>query len=109
MKRVQALIRAEKLEVVQHRLAELGFLGFMVLDVRSHGATGETVSQGEWRGVPYGMAVKHKLLVDVLVDDDEVAAVTDAIQDTASTGQAGDGVIYVIDLAAVIPISPANV
>jgi nitrogen regulatory protein P-II 1 len=104
MKRVQAVIRPEKLDAVQHALAEAGFHGFMVHDVRGHGA-GEPTQSGEYRGVTFGLSVKHKLLVDLLVEDDEVIDVAAVFQATASTGQAGDGLIFVIDIAAVYPIT----
>ncbi len=104
MKRVQAVIRPEKLDAVQHALAESGFHGFMVHDVRGHGS-GEAANSGEYRGVTFGMSVKHKLLVDLLVEDEEVIDVAAVFQATASTGQPGDGLIFVIDIAAVYPIT----
>lgn len=102
MKRVQAVIRPEKLDAVQHRLAELGFVGLMVLDVRGHGSEAE--SSGEWRGVAYTMSVKHKLMVDLLVEDQEVMSVVDAIREQAATGAPGDGIVFVLDVPAVYPI-----
>ena len=103
MKRVQAVSRPEKIENVQHMLAAAGVIGLMVHDVRGHGS--ETESSGEYRGVPFAMTVKHKLLVDLLVDDEEVPAVIAIIQKSASTGAAGDGAIFVLDVAAVYPIN----
>lgn len=102
MKRVQAVIRPEKLDAVQHGLAELGFTGMMVYDVRGHGT--EAANTGEWRGVPFSMSVKHKLLVDLLLEDDEVMPVVDAIRQRAVTGTPGDGLIFVLDVPAVYPI-----
>jgi nitrogen regulatory protein PII len=102
MKRVQAVIRPERLDPVQEALALAGFDGFMVLDVRGHGA--EASPSGEWRGVPYSMSVKHKLMVDVLVEDDEVETAAKAIKMAASTGQAGDGLLFVMDVVAVAPL-----
>lgn len=102
MKRVQAVIRPEKLESVQHRLAELGFTGMMVADVRGHGS--EAGATGEYRGSPFTMTVKHKLMVDLLVEDDEVTVVVDAIAGVARTGQVGDGLIFVQEVSAVYQI-----
>ena len=102
MKRLQAVIRPEKLEDVEAKLAALGVEGFMVYDVRGHGT--ESSPTGEWRGVPYAMSVKHKLLVDLLLEDGEVKAVSDGIREVARTGQPGDGLIFVLDVAEVVPI-----
>ncbi len=101
MKRLQAVIRPERLDDVQQALTAAGFAGFMVFDLRGHGTEG--TPSGEWRGVAYTMAVRHKLLVDVLVEDEEVSAAGAAIKGAASTGQPGDGMIMVMDVAGVIP------
>ena len=107
MKRVQAVIRPDRFDQLQHALVGSGFSGFMVHDVRSHGQN-EASPSGEWRGVPYAMSVKHKLLIDILVGDDEVVALTKVIKDAAGTGKPGDGLIFVIDVASVIPIGAAE-
>ncbi len=51
------------------------------------------------------MAVRHKLLIDVLVDDEEVDAACAAIKGAAATGQPGDGMIMLLDVAGIIPFS----
>jgi nitrogen regulatory protein P-II 1 len=107
MKRVQAVIRPDRFDQLQHALVGSGFSGFTVTDVRAHGQN-EASPSGEWRGVPYAMSVKHKLLVDILVGDDEVASLTKVIKDATSTGAPGDGLIFVLDLAVVIPIGAAD-
>ena len=102
MKRVQAVIKPERLDAVQHKLAEAGFVGIMVHDVRGHGSEDEPT--GEYRGVRFAMTVKHKLLIDLLVEDDEVERVVSIIRDEAKTPGPGDGLVFVLDCAAVFPI-----
>ena len=102
MKKIEAVIRPEKLEAVQTGLAAVGFTGFMVADVRGHG--GESSSVGEYRGTPFTLSVKHKLLVEMVVDDDEVGQVLEAISAAARTGQVGDGLILVTEVTAVYQI-----
>ncbi len=106
MKRVQAVIRPERLDAVQHRLAEAGFVGVMVYDVRGHGS--EEQATGEYRGVAFSMSVKHKLLVDVLLEDDEVTAAVAAIQSGGASGKPGDGLIFVADVAGIYPVDPGS-
>ena len=103
MKRVQAVIKSERLDPVQHRLAEAGFIGMMVHDVRGHGSEAEP--SGEYRGVQFAMTVKHKLLIDLLVEDTEVSSVVDIIRREAKTTGPGDGLVFVMDCAAVYQIS----
>jgi nitrogen regulatory protein P-II 1 len=105
MKRVQAVIRPERLDAVQHRLAEAGFVGVMVYDVRGHGSDDQATA-GEYRGVAFSMSVKHKLLVDVLLEDDEVSSAVAAIQAGGASGKPGDGLIFVADVAAIFPVDP---
>lgn len=105
MKRIQAVVRPEKLEAVQHRLSEIGFHGMMVVDVRGHGS--ESSSVGEYRGATFAMSVKHKLMVDLVVEDEEVPGAVEAISAAARTGNVGDGLIFVMDVAAVYQIRTA--
>lgn len=101
MKRVQAVIRPERFDDVQAALQAAGFSGLMVHDVRGHGAEGTPT--GEYRGVAFSMTVRHKLLIDILVDDEEVEVVCTTIKAAASQGNPGDGMIMLLDVEGVIP------
>lgn len=105
MKRVDAVIRPERLAHVAAELEHRGFHGFTISDVRGHGqAPGAT---GEWRGQTYELHVSHKLQISIIVDNDEVDGVVEAITRGARTGAAGavgDGLVTVTQLAAVYRI-----
>jgi nitrogen regulatory protein PII len=58
--------------------------------------------------VPYEVTVTHKLAITVIVEDDEVEKVADAIARGAATGALGDGLIAVTDLVAAFPIRRPN-
>src|SRR4051812_50027504 len=77
MKRIEAIFRPERLDNVIASLTETGFEGFTIQDARGHGRSPERV--GEWRGVPYEVTVTHKLVITVIVEDDEVEKVANAI------------------------------
>lgn len=102
MKKVEAIIRSDKLDDVQSALLAKGFGGFVVADVRGHGAEGSPV--GEYRGTPFTMSVRHKLMLQIVVDDDEVTEVVGCITDAARTGSVGDGIVLVTDVVGVIQI-----
>ena len=106
MKRVEAVFRPERLESVVASLDEAGFHGFTISDARGHGRSPERV--GEWRGVPYEVAVTHKLEIAVIVEDDEVEKAANAIARGAATGNLGDGLITVTELLAVFPIRASD-
>ena len=106
MKRIEAIIRPERLAEVAGTLEANGLAGFTISDVRGHGNTREQT--GEYRGNSYEMLVAHKLLVTIIVEDDEIDIAVAAISSGAATGRVGDGLITVSDLTAVYKISAAT-
>ena len=102
MKRIEGIIRPERLGEVASLLESNGFSGFTMSDVRGHG---QLVRTGEYRGQTYEMLVNHKLMIIVFVEDDEVEAAVRAIVGGASTGQVGDGLIAVSEVSAMYRVS----
>ena len=102
MKRVEGIIRPERLGQVASTLEDSGFSGFTMSDVRGHG---QLSRMGEYRGNTYEMLVNHKLLIIVFVEDDEVEAAVRAIVGGASTGQVGDGLVAVSDVLQMYRVS----
>jgi len=106
MKRIDAIIRSERLADVALQLESRQLAGFTITDVRGHGSSVE--KQGEWRGLSYELSVTHKLLVTLFIEDDELTAALDAISSGARTGQLGDGLIAVSEVTAMYRISPSD-
>lgn len=104
MKRIEAVIRPERLGEVAANLEAVGLSGFTISDVRGHGSTPERT--GEYRGNTYEMLVAHKLLVTLFVDDEEVTSGVEAISAGASTGSVGDGLVCVSDVGSVYKLGP---
>lgn len=102
MKRIEAVIRPERVAAVQGALEEIGHKGMTLIDVKGHGVQGG-VSQ-QWRGQEYRVDFLPKVLVLLVVDNDKVDTALDAICEFASTGQAGDGKIFVSDLIDVVRV-----
>jgi nitrogen regulatory protein P-II 1 len=102
MKRVEAIIRPDRFDNVAAILEDEGYSGFTIADVRGHGRSPEKV--GEWRGQTYELHVTHKLQIAIIVEDDEVEGVVTAIVSGARTGNVGDGLITVTDVATVVSI-----
>jgi nitrogen regulatory protein P-II 1 len=103
MKRVEAIIRPERLGEVASLLEQKGLFGFTISDVRGHGRSAER--SGEYRGHSFEMLVSHKLQIQLYVEDDEVEAAVSAIAGGATTGQVGDGLIAVSEVATMYRIS----
>jgi nitrogen regulatory protein P-II 1 len=102
MKQVTAIIKPFKLDEVREGLAELGVTGLTVTEVKGFGRQkGHTEL---YRGAEYVVDFLPKIKVEVVVADDRVEAVIDAIVKSAHTGKIGDGKIFVSPIEQVIRI-----
>ena len=102
MKKVEAILRPQKLDEVREALTALGHAGITVYEVRGHGIE-KGVTQ-RWRGQDYSVDLLPKILIMAIVHDHEVADVADAISDIARTGMIGDGKIFVSPVEQVVRI-----
>ena len=102
MRLIQAVIKPFKLDDVRDALNELGISGLTVSEVKGYGRQrGHTEV---YRGAEYVVEFLPKLRIDVVVNDDHVQAVTDAIINAAKTGKIGDGKIFVTPVENAIRI-----
>ncbi|QWD88566.1 P-II family nitrogen regulator [Polynucleobacter sp. MWH-CaK5] len=102
MKQVTAIIKPFKLDEVREGLAELGVTGLTVTEVKGFGRQkGHTEL---YRGAEYVVDFLPKIKVEVVVADEHVEAVIDAIVKSAHTGKIGDGKIFVTSIEQVIRI-----
>lgn len=93
MKKIEAIIREEKFEVVKKALEEKGFLGMTVTEVRGRGQQKGITLQ--WRVGEYRVDLLTKLKIEVVVADRDAQTIMDIICETARTGNVGDGLIFV--------------
>jgi len=102
MKKIEAIIRHFKLEEVKDALTEIGVQGMTVSEVRGFGR--QKGHKEQYRGTEYTVDFLPKVKMEVVVGDDDTERVIEVIQQTARTGQIGDGKIFVIDLGNMIRI-----
>ena len=102
MKKVEAIIRPFKLEDVKLALVNAGIVGMTVSEVRGFGRQKGQVER--YRGSEFTVEFLQKLKVEVVVDDDRVDAVINAIAEAAKTGEIGDGKIFVSSVDTVLRI-----
>ncbi len=93
MKKIEIVIRPEKLEAVRQALELAGCSGVMITEIEGHGKQKGVVQQ--WRGEKYKVELLPKIKIDIVVRDDEVSKITRAIIDVAHTGEIGDGKIFI--------------
>lgn len=102
MKKVEAIIRHFRLEDVKNALTEVGIQGMTITEVRGFGRQkGHTEM---YRGNEYTVDFVPKVKLELVVSEESLRKVLDAILRTAQTGQIGDGKIFVQTLDEVIRI-----
>jgi nitrogen regulatory protein P-II 2 len=102
MKLVTAIIKPFKLDEVQIALAALGVQGMTVTEVKGFGRQkGHTEI---YRGAEYAISFLPKLRIDLVVASEQADKVVAAIQDTARTGEVGDGKIFVSPIERAVRI-----
>jgi nitrogen regulatory protein P-II 1 len=92
MTKVEAIIQPGRFDSVKDMLLELGVEGMTVSDVRGHGRQkGHTE---HYRGREYTVDLLPKVKLEIVLPDDRVDAVVNAILKGAATGKIGDGKIF---------------
>jgi len=102
MKLVMAIIKPFKLDEVRESLTQLGLQGLTVSEVKGFGRQkGQTEI---YRGAEYAVSFLPKVKIEVVVGDEMVESVVEAIQKSANTGRIGDGKIFVLEIAQAVRI-----
>lgn len=102
MKKIEAIIRVEKLDEVRVALEAAGFIGMTVTEVKGRGAQ-KGISL-EWRAGEYRVEFLPKLKIELIVDDFDAERAIKAIEETARTGKAGDGKIFVSPIDNIVRV-----
>ena len=103
MKKIEAIIRTEKLNDVKTALAMKGHVGLTTYEVKGRGRQKGILLQ--WRGVKeYRVDILSKTKIELVVDDKDATEVVDIIREKAATGRVGDGKIFILPVEEVIRI-----
>ena len=102
MKKIEAIIRPFKLEDVKIALVNSGIVGMTVSEVRGFGRQKGQVER--YRGSEFTVEFLQKLKVEVVVENEKVNSVIDAIAEAAKTGEIGDGKMFITSIDSVVRI-----
>lgn len=102
MKKIEAIIRNEKLSEVRKALVEAGFLGITVYEVRGRGRQKDLELQ--FRGREYKVDLLTKIKIEMMIADKDVEKVLSLLMRAASTGEVGDGKITILPIDDIIRI-----
>ncbi|MDQ6992204.1 MAG: P-II family nitrogen regulator [Mariprofundus sp.] len=102
MKMIRAIIKPFKLDDVKDALGAVGVSGLTVTEVRGHGRQkGHTEL---YRGAEYNVDFVPKTEVMIVVEDEQVDDVVEAVVEAARSGKVGDGKIFVSTIERAIRI-----
>ena len=102
MTKIEAIIQPFKLDEVKESLSGIGIQGLTVTEVKGFGRQkGHTEL---YRGAEYVVDFLPKVKLEIIVKDENVAAVVGAIEKSAKTGRIGDGKIFVLPIEEVVRI-----
>ena len=102
MKQITAIVKPFKLEEVREALAECGVTGLTVTEVKGFGRQkGHTEL---YRGAEYVVDFLPKVKIEVVVENNQVDDVVEAITEAARTGRIGDGKIFILPVENVIRV-----
>jgi nitrogen regulatory protein P-II 1 len=102
MQKVEAIIKPFKLDEVKEALNAIGIQGITVSEVKGFGRQkGHTEL---YRGAEYVVDFLPKIKLEIVLPDDLVPKVVEAIQSAANTGRIGDGKIFVLPVIEAVRI-----
>ncbi|MBE6510011.1 MAG: P-II family nitrogen regulator [Methanobrevibacter sp.] len=102
MKSVVAIIRQEKYQDVKKALSEVGCEGMNVSEVKGRGS--QRGIRESYRGSSYCIDLIPKTRIEIIVKEEGVDLIVDAIKKSAYTGNIGDGKIFIYPVDNVIRI-----
>ncbi len=101
-KKIEAIIREEKLNDVKDALHKIGIVGMNVIEVRGHGRQGGVTLAG--RTGSYTVDWLPRVQLNIVLSDHNVERTVETICEAAKTGSIGDGLIFIYPVDDVIRI-----
>ncbi len=101
-KKIEAIIRTEKLNDVKDALHAIGIIGMNVSEIRGHGRQGGIKLTG--RNGDYTVDLLPRIQLNIVLSDKNVDKTVEVIRTSAATGRIGDGLIFIYPVEDVIRI-----
>ena len=101
-KKIEAIIREEKLHDVKDALYQIGIIGMNVAEIRGHGREGGIELLG--RSGAYRVDLLPKMQINIVLSDHNVEEAVKTICEAARTGEPGDGMIFIYPVDDVVRI-----
>ena len=102
MKKIEAIVRPEKVDPVRAALEGVGYPGLMITEISGHGRQKGVTQQ--WRGESYRLDILPKVKLEIVVPDKDFEKILKVITESAATGNVGDGKIFVTEVVQAVRI-----
>jgi nitrogen regulatory protein P-II 1 len=107
MKKIEAIIRQERLEAVKKALEENSYFGMTVSEVSGRGRQKGILLQ--WRAGEYRIDLIPKLKIELVILDEDVPMAINAIVRNARTGEIGDGKVFILPVEGVVRVRTGDI
>lgn len=102
LKKIEAIIREDKINDVKDALIEMGIVGMNMFEIRGHGRQGGIKLAG--RSGTYQVDMLPKIQVNIILSERNLEETIATILKAAYTGEPGDGLIFVYPVEEIIRI-----
>lgn len=96
MKKIEAIIRREKLGAVRRALETVGYPGMTITEVKGHGKQKGKIGLEQTEG--HRAEFLPKLKLEIIAHDKDIKPIMEAIASRARTGEIGDGKLFVYSI-----------
>ncbi|MBI5699400.1 P-II family nitrogen regulator [Candidatus Saganbacteria bacterium] len=101
-KKIEAIIRTEKLDEVRMAVEGVGIVGMTVTEVKGRGSQKGILL--EWRAGEYRVEFLPKLKLELVVHDVDLEKAVEALSAAARTGKVGDGKIFIYSMEDIVRV-----
>ena len=102
LKKIEAIIREDKVNDVREALKKIGIVGMNMIEIRGHGRQGGISLVG--RAGSYQVDMLTKIQINIILSENNLENTIEAILNSARTGEPGDGIIFIYPVDEVVRI-----
>ncbi|MBT5926017.1 MAG: P-II family nitrogen regulator [Verrucomicrobia bacterium] len=102
MKKIEVIIKPFKIDEVREALSEVGVVGMSVSEVKGFGK--QKGHKEIYRGSEYNVDFLPKIKIEMVLPDEKIPDVIEAVRKAANTNQIGDGKLFVHSIEQAIRI-----
>ena len=107
MKKIEAIVREDRFQVIKNALEEKGFISMTVSDVIGRGRQKGVILK--WRSGEHRVEFLPKKKIEIVVEDKDAEAVIGSICEQGRTGAVGDGKIFILPIGEVVRVRTGEV